>query len=100
MTDARDDSISEDDDRCLRVSAGSDPLMLALAISKSLESSYEVTARAVGAGAVNQAVKAIAIARGRVASAGRDLICRPGFQNINSRDGEITALVLRCTVRY
>jgi len=83
----------------LRVSAGSDPLSLALAISHSLDDSAEVTARAVGAGAVNQAVKAIAIARGRVASAGRDLICRPGFQTITSRDGKITAIVFYCSVR-
>lgn len=83
----------------LRVSAGSDPLSLALAISHSLEAAPEVTARAVGAGAVNQAVKAIAIARGRVARAGRDLVCRPGFQTITSRDGEITAIVFYCAVR-
>lgn len=99
MSDPSPPHSSKEDDDCLRVSAGSDPLSLALAISHSLDDSPEVTARAVGAGAVNQTVKAIAIARGRVANSGRDLICRPGFQTITSRDGEITAIVFRCSVR-
>lgn len=93
---------SPDKEDYLWASGGSDPLSLAKAVSYSLNNSYEATVRAVGAGAVNQAVKAIAIARGRVASSGRDLICRPGFQTIpdrNAKDGEITAIVFRCSVR-
>ena len=55
--------------------------------------------RAVGAGAVNQAVKAIAIARGYVAPRGMDLTCVPGFATIKSRDGEISAIVFLITVK-
>lgn len=87
------------DDGCLRASPGTDPLALATAISRTLQSSPDVAVRAVGAGAVNQSVKAIAIARGHVASAGLDLICRPGFQTITSRDGEISAILFRCSTR-
>ena len=88
------------EDGCFRVSAGSDPITLSTAISKTLQSSPDaVSARAVGAGAVNQAVKAIAIARGHVASSGLDLVCRPGFQTIESRDGEISAIIFYLSVR-
>jgi stage V sporulation protein S len=92
-------STSQEEAEYLRVSAGSDPLSLAMAISHSLDEVCEITVRAVGAGAVNQAVKAIAIARGRVASGGRDLTVRPGFQTITSRDGEITSMIFRCAAR-
>lgn len=43
--------------------------------------------QAIGAGAVNQAVKAVAIARGFVAPSGVDLICVPAFIDITI-DGE------------
>jgi stage V sporulation protein S len=91
------DPLPTGDDGVFRVSAGSDPTSLATAISRTLRTEQEVSARAVGAGAVNQAVKAIAIARGHVASAGKDLICRPGFQTIESHDGQISAIVFRLT---
>src|SRR5438445_7216628 len=46
-----------------------------------------VEVQVVGAGALNQAVKAIAIARGYVAPSGVDLICVPTFADIEI-DGE------------
>ena len=54
----------------------------------------EVKLRAVGAGAVNQGIKAIAIARGYTAPKGYDLKCIPGFTTIESHDGEISAIAL------
>ena len=41
----------------------------------------------IGAGALNQAIKSIAIARGYVAPTGKDLICVPAFNDIKI-DGE------------
>jgi stage V sporulation protein S len=46
-----------------------------------------VEVQAIGAGAINQAVKAIAISRGYVAPGGLDLVCIPAFIDI-SIDGE------------
>ena len=88
-----------DEDRVFRVSGGSDPIPLATAISKALIEEPDVVLRAVGAAASNQATKAIAIARGHVASRGGDLVCRPAFQTVPNRegDGEISALVFRVT---
>jgi len=48
--------------------------------------------QAVGAGAVNQAVKAIAIARGYVAPNGIDLVAVPAFAEINIDGEERTAI--------
>ena len=77
----------------LRVSAGSNPQSVASAIAHAIYDTRKVMLRAVGAGAVNQAVKAMAIARGYVAPRGLDLTVKPGFTTIESRDGEISAIV-------
>lgn len=83
----------------LRVSAGSNPQSVASAIAHALYAGGQVKLRAVGAGAVNQAVKALAIARGYVAPRGLDLTCKPGFTTIESRDGEISAIVFSIEAR-
>jgi stage V sporulation protein S len=64
----------------LKVSATSKPVAVAGAIAR-------VEVQAIGAGAINQAVKAIAISRGYVAPGGLDLVCIPAFIDI-SIDGE------------
>lgn len=81
----------------LRVSASSNPQSVASAIAHAVYDTRSVKLRAVGAGAVNQAVKAIAIARGYVAPRGFDLSCVPGFTTIDSREGEISAIVFTVT---
>lgn len=91
-----EDESNSDEEAVFRVSAGSDPLSLATAISKTISVSSTVSARAVGAGAVNQAVKAIAIARVHAKGQGTDIVVRPEFQTIQSRDGDISALVFHC----
>ena len=50
--------------------------------------------QAVGAGAINQAIKSIAIARGFVAPSGKDLICIPAFSDITIEGEEKTAIKL------
>lgn len=85
------------DEPFLRVSAGSNPQSVASAIAHAIYDQRIVKLRSVGAGATNQAVKAIAIARGYVAPRGLDLTCKPGFTTIESRDGEISALVFVIT---
>ena len=55
--------------------------------------------QAVGAGAANQAIKAIAIARGYLAPIGIDLICIPAFANIVIDGEERTAIKLICEQR-
>jgi stage V sporulation protein S len=86
-------SLPSTEEPFLRVSAGSNPQSVASAIAHALYENKAVKLRAVGAGAVNQAVKAMAIARGYVAPRGLDLTCKPGFTTIESRDGAISAIV-------
>lgn len=88
----------EEDKDILRAGAGSSAQSLASAIAHALYDSPQVKLRAVGASATNQAVKAIAIARGFVATRGLDLTCRPGFTTIESRDGKISAIVFTILV--
>lgn len=85
--------IEKTEEQYLRVSAGSNPQSVASAIAHALYETRSVRLRAVGASAVNQAVKAIAIARGYTAPRGLDLTCKPGFTTIDSRDGQISAIV-------
>ena len=92
--------MKRDEITVFRVSSSSVPTSLAYAMSKALETHSEIVSRAIGVGAVNQAVKAIAIARGHVASSGKDMVIRIGFQNVSGESGDdITALIFRCTTQ-
>lgn len=86
-------STQELDGDVLRVSAGSNTKAVASAIAHAVYEQRVVKIRAIGAGAVNQAVKSIAVARGYVAPRGHDLTCTPGFATVESRDGDISAIV-------
>ena len=63
----------------LRVAAGTQSSKAAGAIVKNLQEGKDVTLLAMGAGAVNQAVKAVCIARGMIAPHGKNLSTIPGF---------------------
>lgn len=76
----------------LKVSASSQPKSVAGALAAVLRVNSVAELQAVGAGAVNQAVKAIAITRGFVAPNGIDLIVVPAFVEI-SIDGEIRTAI-------
>ncbi|HCC33918.1 MAG TPA: stage V sporulation protein S [Clostridiales bacterium] len=71
----------------LKVSAQSNPKSVAGALAAVLRQQGAVEVQAIGAGAVNQAVKAIAITRGYVAPNGIDVVTVPGFVEIQI-DGE------------
>ncbi len=71
----------------LKVSAQSNPKSVAGALAAVLREKGSAELQAVGAGAVNQSIKAIAIARGFVAPNGIDLVTIPAFSEI-SIDGE------------
>ena len=66
----------------LKVSAKSNPNSVAGALAGVLRERGTAEIQAIGAGALNQAVKAVAIARGFVAPSGVDLICIPAFTDI------------------
>ena len=76
----------------IRVSSKSEASKVAGAIAKSLVEGKRVEVQAIGAGAVNQAVKAIVIARGFVAPNGIDLSCIPAFTNVSVENEDRSAI--------
>lgn len=83
----------------LKVSSKSNPSSVAGALANVFKDKTSVEIQAVGAGAINQAIKAIAIARGFVAPSGKNLICTPAFQDISIDGEERTAIKLIVEVR-
>ena len=78
----------------LKVSAKSNHNSVAGALANAFRSSGKVEIQAVGAGALNQAVKAIAIARGFLAPSGKNIVCIPAFADISIEGEERTAIKL------
>ncbi|QAT43472.1 stage V sporulation protein S [Aminipila luticellarii] len=78
----------------LKVSSKSSPNAVAGALAAVVREGKPAEVQAIGAGAVNQAVKAVAIARGYVAPIGIDLVCVPGFRDIELDGEPRTAMVL------
>jgi len=79
----------------LKVSSKSNPNSVAGALAGVLRTSGTAEIVVVGAGALNQAVKAIAIARNFLADGGRDLSCRPAFADIRIDGEDRTAIRLQ-----
>lgn len=78
----------------LKVSAKSNPNSVAGALAAVLREKRQAEIQAIGAGAINQAVKAVAIARGFVAASGMDLICIPAFTDVIIDGEKRTAMKL------
>ncbi|MCQ6268739.1 stage V sporulation protein S [Fictibacillus sp. WQ 8-8] len=86
-------------DNLLKVSSKSKPSSVAGKIAGVVRETGTVEIQVLGAGALNQAIKAIAIARGFVAPAGLDLVFVPGFITILIDNQEKTAIKLRVDPR-
>lgn len=78
----------------LKVSSKSNPNSVAGALANVFREKGVVEIQAIGAGAINQAIKAIAIARGFIAPSGKSLICIPAFTDIVIEGEERTAIKL------
>lgn len=78
----------------LKVSSKSSPASVAGAIAGMVKDGVPVTMQCVGAGAVNQAIKAMAIARGFLIPTGVDISCAPSFSDILINGESRTAIRL------
>ena len=78
----------------LKVSSKSNPNSVAGALANVMREKGEVEVQAIGAGALNQAIKAVAVARGFVAPSGKNLVCIPAFTDIVIDGEERTAIKL------
>lgn len=78
----------------IKVAATSRSTAVAGAIAGVMREKGHVDVQAIGAGAVNQAVKAVCIARIYLEEDGIDLICIPMFVEVQIEDQERTAVRL------
>ena len=79
----------------LKVSSKSNPSSVAGALANVFREKGSVEIQAIGAGALNQAIKAIAIARGFLVSSGIDIVVIPSFREVMINQSEKTAIKLR-----
>ncbi len=93
MTNANSEDI-------IKVSGSSNPQSVGSIVARSVVAGQSPRIRAIGASAVNQAVKACAIARGFVAPRGIDVVYVIGFDDIPGEDGStISAMSFKPVVR-
>jgi stage V sporulation protein S len=78
----------------IKVSANSRTSAVAGAIAGVVREHNHADVQAIGAGAVNQAVKAVAIARGYLHEDGLDIVCLPEFTTVDIEGKERTAIRL------
>ena len=78
----------------LKVSAKSNPNSVAGALAAVLRERATAELQAVGAGAINQAVKAVAIARSYLRGSEIDLVCIPSFIDVEINGNERTGISL------
>ena len=78
----------------LKVSARSRSTSVAGAIAGIVREGHPAEVQAIGAGAVNQAIKAVAIARGYLAADGIVVVCVPSFVEVDIESQERTAVRL------
>ena len=84
----------------LKISTKSSPASIAGAIAGMVKDGVPVNLQAVGAGAVNQAIKAVAIARGFLIPVGLDISCSPTFADINIEGHDSTAIKIAVLVHH
>ena len=78
----------------LKISAKSNPNSVAGAIAGQIKEIGKSELRAIGAGAINQAMKAIVIARGFLTPSGIEIVCIPAFTEIKLDGEERTGMKL------
>ena len=90
-----DEISNEHEDVVFKVKASADPLKLGSAIAHTISGGSDVVLKAIGAGAVNQAMKSIPIAKSFVASYGIALLADPVFFHGEVKEGDIQGLAIR-----
>ena len=78
----------------LKVSSKTNPNSLAGAIASLLKEGKTINIKTIGAGALNQAIKGITIARGFVVVQGIEINCVPSFYSAEIDEQELSAIML------
>jgi stage V sporulation protein S len=85
--------------KLLKVSSTSKPNSVAGAIAGIIRTENKVQIQTIGAGALNQTIKSIAIARGFIAPTGQEIVCIPFFKDIEINGEVRTAIVINVEIR-
>jgi stage V sporulation protein S len=85
--------------KLLKVSSTSKPNSVAGAIAGIIRTENKVQIQTIGAGALNQTIKSIAIARGFIAPTGQEIVCIPFFKDIEINGETKTAIVINVEIR-
>lgn len=88
----------ESEEEVLKVKGSTSATSLAATIAHGVYEGKKMSLRAIGAAAVNQAVKAVIIAQGYVAARSFILSMVGGFTDVDMPDGTVTAVVLKLKV--
>lgn len=91
---AAESAVATVDGEVLKVSARSRPSAVAGAIAGVVREAGRAEVQAIGAGATNQAVKAVAIARDYLRETGIDAVCLPAFIDVTIENEDRTAIRL------
>lgn len=83
----------------IRVSSSSKPSKVAGALTSLLRENQSVQIQVIGAAALNQAMKAIAIARGYIAPGGYEIYCVPSFYDLMIDEQVVTSLRLNVEMK-
>jgi stage V sporulation protein S len=99
------EAVANTEENVLRVGGGTSAQELAAAIAHACYENNPPVLRAIGAGAVNQAIKACAVARQFVAPRAMDLTVKPGFTTISvpsktvpGTQEDVSAVLLRVVI--
>ncbi len=85
--------------KVLKVSSTTRPNSIAGAIAGIIREEGKVQIQTIGAAALNQTIKGIAIARGYIAPTGNEIVCIPFFKDIEVNGETKTAIVLTVETR-
>ncbi len=83
----------------LKVSSKSNPVLVRGAIAGIIREKQGVELQGIGAGAINQAMKSIAVARGYLEPDNIEIVCIPQFTSVNIDGEDKTALKLIVEIR-
>lgn len=83
------------EDNVIRVTGNAKASSVASVLANLIKEHSIVELRAIGAGAVNQAIKAVAIARGFTAPSGYDLVCIPAFSEADINGEAKSAITIK-----
>lgn len=86
------------EEKLLKVKGSSSAPSLAAVVAHGIYNGEKLCLRAIGAAAVNQAMKAVAIAQSYVGAKGMRILVIPGFTDVQLNDDTVTALVFRIRV--